>query len=221
MKNYLVLYAGGFHGEYFISHIVRNCDKFHYESIHSEEFNKWVYKPFAGVHTNQTDNAIIEASNKHGKSIIGRTHDHKTKRNLPVLFVTAQDPFFIRRAKLAQLLKKTNEYTLTTPEYFICRHLKTYKPTHPPISQQQTTLLLDDVFTLKAKDTIENFFEIEYTHKMEDEIIDYYNTDNHMLDAYFYGWRDATDQQIIDMMHNYCDTIGVKVSHLPTFSPTK
>jgi len=211
----IVLYAGGFHGEFFIGHIVTQTPEYHCSQFYSKSLNKWEYKPFDGVHTEQTDEAIKNYSRK----VIGRTHDHYTKRDLPVLYLTSIEKRWIRRAKLLQLLKKTEEYKESPPKHFIPRFLKTYPIDHPPISDNQTTLLIEEWarMTPEAIEIIEDWFEVKYTPNMQQRAREYFGFDDLQLKQYFPHWQQLPDPAIIEEMHRYCDSIGVNVRDLPTF----
>ena len=221
MNNTIVIYPGGFHGEFFIGNIVTNTDKFHYEyfKCRSEEFNAYNYEAFAYSFEseNQSDDIVEYNSSKYGKPIITRTHDHFTKRSMPIIHLYSNDPMYLRRGILLRcikLLDKTYAIDLITkkvigpPTHF-------YElPLDPKISgchwrqlwmadvPDNKIIFVDikDWLHNKNLEKIEDFLEIEYTQTMKDAVTQYYERDNVLLDKYFPDWKNHTDTYLLEKM---------------------
>ena len=210
MKNYIVVYAGGYHGEFFIGNIVSNTDKFHYYyfKCRSEELNAYRYETIhlednvPLIAEEQTEDDIDYYSVWYGKPIITRTHDHKRVGTLPTIRLLTNDPVYHRRAILLGCIKQLD---------------KTYSningvPVPPPSHFKQLPKTLkhttNDILYVDIKDwlhnenleKLEDFLEIEYTQAMKDAVTQYYERDEILLNRYFPDWQNQTDEHLIKEM---------------------
>ena len=214
MKSIIVLYPGGFHGEFFIGNIVTNTDKFYYFKFlcRSEKLNAYSYEAIARDESDpdyfskgpilenkhQTDDTVEYYSTWHGKPIIVNSHDHVTIRTLPVVRLYTKTPTYEKRGTLLQCIK------LLDKTYSIIDH-PSYSFGQWPKEMKHTTnsiLYVDikDWLHNKNLEKIEDFLEIEYTQTMKDAVTQYYERDNMLLDKYFPNWQNHSDKQLIEEM---------------------
>ena len=95
MKNIVLVYPAGYHGEFFIGNIVSNTDKFYYHSFkcRNEELNAYNYESTGNeIAHEQSAEDLKRCSELHNKPIIARSCDHhlvnpitKTKKSLNII----------------------------------------------------------------------------------------------------------------------------------------
>jgi hypothetical protein len=215
MKSIIVLYPGGFHGEFFIGNIVTNTDKFYYFQFfcRSEKLNAYAYKAIERnpqdpdydsigpilENKYQTDDTVEYYSTWHGKPIITNSHDHITIRTLPVVRLYTKDPMYERRGVLLQCIK------LLDKTHLLGQSHSPYRFGQWPKEMKHTT---DSILYIDIKDWLHNknlekleeFLEIEYTQAMKDAVIQYYERDNVLLDKYFPDWQNQSIEQLVEQM---------------------
>lgn len=215
MKSIILLYPGGFHGEFFIGNIVTNTDKFYYFKFFSRSggtLNSYSYEAIERLQSDpdydsigpilenkyQTDDTVEYYSTWHGKPIITNSHDHITTRTLPVARLYTKDSMYERRGVLLQCIKLLDKH------YSIKNH-KPYRFGQWPKEMKHTT---DSILHIDIKEwlhnenleKIEDFFQVKYTQTMKDAVTQYYERDNVLLDKYFPTWQNQSDEQLIEEM---------------------
>lgn len=207
MKNKIVVYTGGYHGEFFVGNIVSNTDKFdyHYFKCRSESLNAYRYEAIqdSGKHATgwyeQSADDLDYWSTRHGKPIIARSHDFLAIRTLPVIRLHTECPIYHRRAILLKCIKGLDKTYSKMPL------LRSYGFNILSKNMDHTTdrLIFVDIkewLHNKNLEKIEDFFEIEYTQKMEDAVTEYFLRDEKLLDEYFYDWKNHTDNHLLEKM---------------------
>jgi len=207
----LILYTGGFHGEFFIGNIVTNTDKFHYYyfKVRSEKLNAYRYEaiklddgPYPIIAADLTDDDITYYSNKYGKTILTRTHDHLTIRTLPVIRLYSEDVMYQRRATLLRSIKfldKSFNHIDGVPNPPI-NHFNVWGMEYKHTTNALLYVDIKDWLHNKNLEKIEDFLEIEYTQTMKDAVTQYYERDNVLLDKYFPNWQNQSNKHLIDEM---------------------
>ena len=215
MKNVLVIYPGGYHGEFFIGNIVSNTDKFHYHSFEcrSKEFNAYNYESTGNeIAHEQSAEDLKRCSELHNKPIIARSCDHhlrdpitKTKKSLNIIHLHSDDHLYRIRAKLLFSIKQLdkaynheNGILDSVPTSFIV-HKKDFGWTaHVPS---------DRIVHIDIKDWLHNdhdvigkiewFLGIEYTQTMKDAVAEYYLRDEELLNEYYNNWTHKKPNELI------------------------
>jgi len=214
MNSIIVLYPGGFHGEFFIGNIVTNTDKFHYYyfKCRSEKLNAYGYEclnssdehgnKYPIISTDITDEVRRHYHTYYGKPIISRTHNFKTTFTLPVAKLYTADVMYKNRGVLLQCIKSLD---------------KTYSnidgvPLPPPPSLARPPKVMenttDRILHIDIKEwlhnenleKIEDFFQIEYTQAMKDAVTQYYERDEILLNKYIPDWKKLSNINLIDEM---------------------
>ena len=181
----IVVYPGGYHGEFFIGNIVeKNANKFHYDSFFQRENNAYTYVPVEGENSlDITDDKLSIYENTYKKKIIIRSHNHRNYRKHPLLRLCTQDPYYIRRCKLLQTVKSFHFKHERIPP----RSMKMYPMKMRPISDNMLVVdiakwLHNDMQTIHA---IEQFFDIKYDEEMKQNVVKYCKRDEIILKKYF------------------------------------
>jgi len=209
----IVVYPGGYHGEFFIGNIVeQNSNKFYYHSFNPRENNAYTYIPIEGEKSHSTsDDDLSRYENIYKKKIIIRTHNHRDDRKYPVLRLSTQDPYYMRRCTLLQTAKSFYIKSERIPP----RHIKKPPMNLLPISDVMTVIdiakwLHNDMQTIHE---IEQFFGIKYNEEMKQNVIEYYNRDEIILKKYFNGWTSWSDEYLLERIlvvwkkHNMLDKL--------------
>ena len=207
----IVVYPGGYHGEFFIGNIVeKNTNKFHYHSFLQRENNAYAYVPIKGEDSlNITDDKLSMYENTYKKKIVIRAHNHRGYRKYPVLRLCSADSYYIRRCKLLQTVKSFHFIHEKIPP----RSMQMYPMKMPPISDNMLVIdiakwLHNDMQTIHD---IEQFFDIKYDEEMKQNIIGYYNRDEIILKKYFKDWASWSDEYLLERIlvvwnqHNQID----------------
>ena len=200
----IVVYPGGFHGEFFIGNIVENnADKFHYYSFLPRDNNAYIYIPVEEAKNdstrggdNFTDDKLSMYENTYKKKIIVRSHNHRNYRKYPVLRLGTEDTYYIRRCKLLQTVKSFHIRHEDMPP----RNLRTVPMSWPKHSSRNLVIdiakwLHNDKKTIRK---IEQFLGIKYNDKMKQNVIEYYNRDEIVLKKYFKGWTYWSDEYLLE-----------------------
>ena len=220
MKNIMVVYAGGYHGEFFIGNIVTNTDKFHYFyfKCRADELNAYRYEAIqleAGSIQNkhldmigwpliaeeQTEDDIDYYSVWYGKPIVTRTHDHRRTGAMPVVRLFTDDNMYHRRAILLRCIKtldKTYSNVNGVPDRPQLNEFKQF-PTTMKHTTNDSILYVDikDWLHNKNLEKIEEFFQIKYTQEMKDAVTEYYERDEILINRYFPDWQNQTEDYLI------------------------
>jgi hypothetical protein len=218
IKNIIVLYPGGFHGEFFIGNIVSITDKFNYcyFKCRSEKLNAYQYEAIEHlckngeplIAPNQTDE--IRSHSYGSKPIIFRTQDFSSMHTLPLVNLYTKDLMYNKRGVLLQCIKSLDKYysnidgvpcpppiTCTTTlgsariNDFVVNHTTDKRVLHVDIKEWLHN---------KNLEKIEDFFQIEYTQAMKDAVTQYYQRDNVLLDKYFPNWQNQSDEHLLKEM---------------------
>jgi hypothetical protein len=222
MKNYIVVYAGGYHGEFFIGNIVSNTDKFHYYyfKCRSEELNAYRYETihledsscqdihqdrlgFPLIAEEQTEDDIDYYSVWYGKPIITRTHDHKRVGTLPTIRLLTNDPVYHRRVILLQCIKtldKTYSNINGVPNKSYESGFQKWPNTLKHTTNDRLEVDIKEWLHNENLEKLEDFLEIEYTQAMKDAVTQYYERDEILLNRYFPDWQNQTDEHLIKEM---------------------
>jgi hypothetical protein len=215
----IVVYPGGFHGEFFVGNIVENNpNKFHYYSFLQRDNNAYKYIPVEEANSdntrggdNTTDEKLSIYEKTYKKKIIVRSHNHSNYRKYPVLRLCTQDQYYMRRCKLLQTAKSFHIKHKHMPPQF----LNTVPWKMKPISDNMIVIdiakwLHNDMQTIHK---IEHFFGIKYSKKMKKNVIGYYNRDETILEKYFKGWTSWSDEYLLERIlvvwnkHNTLDKL--------------
>tara|TARA_B110000037_G_scaffold18654_1_gene19514 strand:- start:80 stop:745 length:666 start_codon:yes stop_codon:yes gene_type:complete len=210
MKNIIVVYPAGCHGEFFIGNIVSSTDKFHYYyfKCRSEELNAYRYE---SIHLEDNDSLVAEHqtnddldyySTWHGKPIISRTHNHLAIQKFPVIKLHTADPVYQHRVMLLKCIKTLDK------DFSKNKDLPDPPPSHfmqwPNTLKHTTDALLHvdikEWLHNENLEKIEDFLEIEYTQAMKDAVTQYYERDEILLNRYFPDWQNQTDEHLIKEM---------------------
>jgi hypothetical protein len=218
MKSIIVLYPGGFHGEFFIGNIVTNTDKFYYFQFfcRSEKLNAYAYKAIERnpqdpdydsigpilENKYQTDDTVEYYSTWHGKPIITNSHDHITTRTLPVVRLYTKDPMYERRGVLLQCIKSLDK------SYSNINGVPKSPPNNFDTPLKEGNHTTDIILHVDIKEwlhnknleKIEDFFQVEYTQTMKDAVTQYYERDNVLLDKYCPNWQNQSNEQLVEQM---------------------
>ena len=210
-SNYMVVYAGGYHGEFFIGNIVTNLDIFHYYyfECRSEELNAYRFEALhleddvPLIAEEQTEDDVDYYSVWHGKPIITRTHDHRRVGTFPCIRLFTADPMYHRRAILLRCIKTldktySNINGVSDKSYEGGFH-------NWPNTLKHTT---NDILYVDIKEwlhnenleKLEDFLEIKYTQAMKDAVTQYYERDEILINRYFPNWQDQTEDHLIKEM---------------------
>jgi hypothetical protein len=212
MKNIMVVYAGGYHGEFFIGNIVSNTDKFHYYffKCRSEELNAYRYESIEQRENSpliaeiQTTDDIDYHSVWNGKPIITRTHNHIAMQTMPSVRLFTADPMYHRRAVLLRCIKtldKTYSNVNGVPDTAYRNGFRKF----PNVMNHTTS---DSMLYVDIKEwlhnenleKIEDFFQIKYTQAMKNAVTIYHQRDEILINRYFKNWQEYNSTYLIKEM---------------------
>jgi len=212
MKNIVLVYPAGYHGEFFIGNIVSNTDKFHYHSFEcrNKELNAYRYDSIIDnngmflIAEKQTADDLNHYSKLHNKPIITRTHNHRKTFDFPVIRLFSKDPIYSKRAILLKCIKTLdkgynhiNGIPDPAPDEIT---FKTWPVDFKHSTDSYMFVDIKDWLHNKNLEKVEDFLGIEYTQTMKDEVTQYYERDEKLLDKYFSNWQNQSIKQLVEQM---------------------
>ena len=202
----MILYQGGYHGEFFIGNIVSNTDKFHYHSFEcrSEELNAYKYQSIEDLgFLDQTEDDLDYYSVWYNKPIITRTHDHNRVTNLPTIRLLCNNLVYSRRAHLLNVIKGLDKSYSHIDGVPVKTFIHGFQKWPKDLIHTTNDIIYVDIkewLHNENLEKIEDFLEIEYTQEMKDAVTQYYKLDEIMINRYFPNWKEQTDEYLMKEM---------------------